>query len=264
MTRRTSRASEIAVELEGEVLRSGATPGTHIGLRKDLLERFGASPSVVNEALRILRDRGLITVKPGAHGGIFVSDNAQWIQLSGINMWFRRSPLAPLHLYEARIHLEDTLTRVALPRRQPDDLRAIDHAMASLRASTGHARAYWTANTRLHLAIGRAANLPLLHEMYQALVVTLTSGLMHAEFVPDHEKLLAHNLAVHQELVTALHDRAETALEEILDLHRHDLVRAENDSWSPQHRPPSGIQPRQTPGPETIGPGPATTGNTIR
>lgn len=234
MAERTSRASQIAAEMESEILRSGAAPGARVALRKDLLTRFATSPSVINEALRILRDRELITVRPGAHGGVFVSESVQWLQLGGINMWFRQAPGDPRELFEARSHLEDTLSRVALTRVGPDDLRSIEWAFEGLRAATESAGEYWSANTQLHLAIGRAAKLQVLFEMYQALVITLNASLMHAEFIEGHEELLDHNIQVHADLISALRDGASDVLEKVLKLHRVDLVRAEDARWSPK------------------------------
>lgn len=233
MSKRASRASQIAAEIETEILRSGAVPGQRIALRKDLLSRFSTSPSVINEALRILRDRELIVVRPGAHGGIFISESVQWVQLGGINMWFRQAPGDPRELFESRTYLEDTLARVALNRLLPDDLRSIDWAFEDLRASTKSAGEYWAANTQLHTAIGRAAKLPLLFELYQALVITLNSSLMHAEFIDDYQELLAHNIQVHADLINAIRDGQPDTLEKVLSTHRVDLVRADDSSWSP-------------------------------
>lgn len=230
---RISRASEIAAEIESEILRAGASSGAHIGLRKELLDRFGASPSVINEALRILRERGLITVKPGPYGGVFVSEDVQWIQLGGINMWFRKSALDPLELFRSRMHLEDLLARVALERATPDDMRSLHWALDSLRAAGSSARGYWSANLRLHTEIAHASKLTFLDETYQALLICLSQRMMHAEFVADHEPLLQENITVHTELVRAIQIRDADALEEVLARHRDDMIRIGDPSWSP-------------------------------
>lgn len=233
MPARTSRASEIAAQIESDILKAGATSGAHVGLRKDLLERFSTSPSVINEALRILRERGLIAVKPGPHGGIFVAEDVQWMQLSGINMWFRRGVFSPQELLGSRVHLEDLFARVALEKITPEDARPLEWAFDDLKTSTANATDYWRANLRLHLAIARASKLTFLAETYQALVVTLTHSLMHAEFVEDHEELLKHNIAVHGELVHSIRTGDAPLLEKVISLHRQDLVRDGDPTWSP-------------------------------
>lgn len=230
---RISRASEIAAQIESDILKAGASSGAHMGLRKELLDRFGASPSVINEALRILRERGLITVKPGPYGGVFVSEDVQWIQLGGINMWFRKSALDPLELFRSRMHLEDLLARVAVERATPDDIRSLHWALDSLRTARGSAQDYWSANLRLHTEIAHASKLTFLDETYQALLICLSQRMMHAEFVGDHEPLLEKNIAVHAELVRAIQTKDPDLLDEVLARHRDDMVRIGDPSWSP-------------------------------
>jgi DNA-binding FadR family transcriptional regulator len=227
------RPSEIAAQIESEILKAGASSGSHVALRKDLLERFNTSPSVINEALRILRERGLVTVKPGPYGGIFVADDIQWVKLGGINMWFRQSPFSPLELFRSRVHLEDVFARAAVERITPEDARTLAWTLEDLRSSTSTALDYWAANLRLHTAIARASKLNFLCDMYQALIICLSQSLMHAEFVEGHESMLEHNLGVHGELVRAIQARDVGALEKALANHREDMVRASDATWSP-------------------------------
>ena len=62
---RSSRAERVAADLEHEILSARLPVGAHLGRRSELMDRFGISPTVMNETLRILRDRDLITVRPG-------------------------------------------------------------------------------------------------------------------------------------------------------------------------------------------------------
>src|SRR6202012_1456353 len=71
--RKLSRAQQIAAELEAEILANRMPAGARLGLRTDLIDRFEASPPVMNEALRILRERDLVTVRPGPNGGVMVA-----------------------------------------------------------------------------------------------------------------------------------------------------------------------------------------------
>ena len=60
-----SRAQQVAAQVENELLAARTPVGTSLGRRTDLMERFGISPTVCNEALRFLRDRDLVLVRPG-------------------------------------------------------------------------------------------------------------------------------------------------------------------------------------------------------
>jgi hypothetical protein len=70
----------------------------------------------MNETRRILRDRGLVVVRPGTGGGIFVASLPPEVRIGATDLWFSDSAIHPLELFEARVHLEDSLTLVAFHR----------------------------------------------------------------------------------------------------------------------------------------------------
>jgi DNA-binding FadR family transcriptional regulator len=88
------------------------------------------------------------------------------------------------------------------------------------------ARAYLEANIRLHLAIARAARIPVLAGMYEAIAAIITGTLTRAELLPGHEEMYAHNVEVHAQIVAAIRERDREALTKLVGLHREDLVRA--------------------------------------
>jgi DNA-binding FadR family transcriptional regulator len=227
-----SRAQQVAAELENELLAARTPVGTALGRRTDLMERFGISPTVCNETLRILRDRGLVLVRPGPGGGIFVASVPPQVRLGALDLWFSGTGVDPLDLFEARTHLESTLTTVAVDRAGPKDVRDMEWALEEMRGAT-EARAYLEANLRLHLAIARAARIPVLAGMYEALAAIISGSLTRAELLPGHEEMYEHNLAVHAEIVAAIRDGNREALTKAMALHHQDLVRAVDPSRSP-------------------------------
>lgn len=227
-----SRAQQVATEVENELLSERTPVGTSLGRRTDLMERFGISPTVCNETLRILRDRGLVTVKPGPGGGIFVANVPPQVRLGALDLWFTGSGVDPLELFEARAHLEDTLTSVAVDRAGPRDVRDMEWALEEMRSAAAP-RDYLDANLRLHLAIARAARIPVLAGMYEALAAIITGSLTRVEMLPGHEEMYEHNIAVHGEIVGAIRDGNRETLAKAMALHRHDLVRSVDPSRSP-------------------------------
>lgn len=230
--RSLSRAQQVAVEVENELLAAHTPVGTSLGRRTDLMERFRVSPTVINEALRILRDRGLVVVKPGPGGGVFVASRPPQVRLGALDLWFSGTGTDPLDLFEARMHLEDVLTRVAVERAGPTDIRDMEWALESMR-SAGTPRDFLDANLRLHLAIARAARIPVLAGMYEAIAAIIGGAATRVELLPDHEEMYRHSIAVHVEIVAAIRDGDREALDKCLGLHRQDLVRAVDPTRSP-------------------------------
>ena len=152
-----SRAQQIAADIEAQILSDRIPAGARLGLRTDLIRRFGVSPPVMNEALRILRERDLVTVKPGPNGGVIVDNPPPQLRLGGIDVWHQGLTIEPEQLFDARSHLDTLLTTVAVQRATPEDIRAMQWALDEMRAARDDARAFLDANMRLHLAIARAS-----------------------------------------------------------------------------------------------------------
>lgn len=230
--RSMSRAQRVAADIENELLAERTPVGTNLGRRTDLMERFRVSPTVINEALRILRDRGLVVVRSGPGGGVFVASRPPQVRLGALDLWFSGTGADPLELFEARAHLEDVLTRVAVDRAGPSDVRDMEWALEAMRAAT-EPRAYLEANLRLHMAVARAARIPVLAGMYESIAAIISGSLVRAELLPGHHEMYAHNIQVHAELVAAIRDGDREALEKVMSLHRRDLVRDVDSSRSP-------------------------------
>jgi DNA-binding FadR family transcriptional regulator len=220
-----SRAQQIAADIEAQILSDRIPAGARLGLRTDLIRRFGVSPPVMNEALRILRERDLVTVKPGPNGGVIVDNPPPQLRLGGIDVWHQGLTIEPEQLFDARSHLDTLLTTVAVQRATPEDIRAMQWALDEMRAARGDARAFLDANMRLHLAIARASRVELLASLYESIVAVLSSTMTKAVFVPDRDELLEHSLQVHADLVIAIRDRDTATLPKLLALHHQDTVR---------------------------------------
>jgi DNA-binding FadR family transcriptional regulator len=222
---RRSRAQQVAGDLEARILDERHAAGTRLGLRTELITTYGVSPSVMNEALRILRERNLVEVRPGPNGGVFVDNPPPQVRLGGIDVWHQGLVGDPEQLFEARRHLDNLFAPVACARAVPEDVRAMEWALDDMRGAANDAHALLDATMRLHLAIARASRIEVLIGMYQTIVTLLSSTMTKAAFVPHQEELRRHNLDVHAGIVNAIREHDEVALEKLLSLHGQDMVR---------------------------------------
>jgi len=231
-TARLSRAEQVALQLEDEILESRLPVGAHLGRRAEIMERFGVSPTVMNELLRILRTRGLVRVRPGTGGGIFVASRPPQVRLGGMDLWFDDSRSSPLDLFEARVHLENSLDQLAFERATDDDLVAMERALDLMHVAPG-ARAFLGGVMELHRALARASRVLVLDDMHQTIVALLLASLSRASFIEGHEPLVAASLAVHREIVAAIRARDPAAYAEVMSRHHESLVRADDPRRSP-------------------------------
>lgn len=227
-----SRAQQVAAAIEDDLLAARTPVGTSLGRRTDLMDRHRVSATVMNEALRILRDRGLVVVRPGPGGGVFVASRPPQVRLGALDLWFTATGTDPLELFEARTHLDDLLTRVAVQRAGPQDVRDMEWAVDAM-AQAREPRAFLDATMRLHLAIARAARIPVLAGMYESIAAILQGSLVRVAQIPGHEEMYRHSIEVHRQLVDAIREHDAEALDKVLHLHRQDLVRTDAPTRSP-------------------------------
>lgn len=222
----------MAAHLEDEVLEARLPVGAHLGRRAEFMERFEISPTIMNEALRILRDRGLVTVRPGTGGGVFVSSLPPQVRLGAMDLWFQTGKVHPLDLFEARIHLEDTLTSLAFHRADQRDTDAMQAALDNMQGAD-EAKPYLEALLRLHRALVSAARVTVLDGMHQSIVGLLQASLTKAVFIDGYEPMLQHSFDVHRDLVEAIRRQDSHLFEKTLALHHEDLIRADDPRRSP-------------------------------
>jgi DNA-binding FadR family transcriptional regulator len=72
-TSRVSLGEAIARELEQEITGGELSPGQRLGTKEELRSRFGVALATINEAIRLLEMRGMLTARPGPGGGVFVT-----------------------------------------------------------------------------------------------------------------------------------------------------------------------------------------------
>lgn len=229
---RSSRAERVAADLEHEILTARLPVGAHLGRRSELMDRFGISPTVMNETLRILRDRDLVTVRPGPGGGITVASAPPQVRLGALDLSFQPSNPHPLDLFEARLYLEFGLTKAAFERATSDDIDAMRSAMGVMRGASD-APQFFDAVLAFHAVVAAAAHIPVLEGMHQLVITSIKAVLSRVMFVRDHAPLLNRSLNIHDDIVAAISVHDQTSFVEAINRHDHDLIRSDDPDRTP-------------------------------
>lgn len=220
----TSRAERLAADIERDILDIRPQAGERLGLRTELIERYDTSPSVMNEALQLLRERGLVTVKRGATGGIFVNEVPPQLRIGTVDIWF--SGVADARdLFEARRSLEDMLCEMALLRATPEDVRMMSWALDELHGSRDDPRLFFTAILRFHTAIARAARVPYVSDLYASIATLLASTIVKARYIGNHEAGVNKSVVVHGRLLEAIRTGDSDALQRACRVHGDEELR---------------------------------------
>jgi GntR family transcriptional repressor for pyruvate dehydrogenase complex len=109
----TNRAEEITRKLERLIEEWRLEAGASLGTKEELRRRFQVSPGTMNEAVRILESRGVVEMRRGSKGGVFVSTSSVQVALKQVvppldrnaalveDCWAVSQQLEPLVVVEA-------------------------------------------------------------------------------------------------------------------------------------------------------------------
>ena len=124
-----NRAFQLVVEqIEASILDGHYSPGDNLPSELQLKEMFKTSRGTVREALRVLEEKGLIEIKPGAGGGPTVKKPEHDKIIENFSLLLRFQRISFDHLAEFREMLEGQAAALAAQRAKPGTYRKASHA----------------------------------------------------------------------------------------------------------------------------------------
>jgi DNA-binding FadR family transcriptional regulator len=190
--------AHVVEQLGTRIMRGDLKPDDPFPIEADLGREFGASRSVIREAVKSLAARGLIESQ--TRTGIRVLPATHWNLLDPEVLSWRYSVMPPAQLYselfEIRLMIEPEAAALAASRATQADITEMTesfHEMSKMR-ETGAAA--FEADLSFHRAILAAGKNALLHQMGYLIAVGLhishqTSSDSFSVFLPQHGQVLA-------------------------------------------------------------------------
>jgi DNA-binding FadR family transcriptional regulator len=198
-----TRAELLAEVVEAEIAEQRLVPGDRIGTKDDLRRRARVAHATVNQAVRLLKSRGVIEVRPGAHGGLFVAHRSPAVQLGEKLIALRGRAIEPGDAMVVRDALEGAVVEDALRSRTDEDVRRLRELLADMESSLGDPELFVRQNWRLHRAIARAGANDVLSTLYLGLMDIIEEEALLVEGRDDpHQRL-----PIHVEMVEAIAER---------------------------------------------------------
>ncbi|MGA8215646.1 MAG: FadR/GntR family transcriptional regulator [Candidatus Sulfotelmatobacter sp.] len=167
---RTSRLYEqIVQQIEESVLNGSLKPGDQLPAERDLAQRLGVSRTAVREAVKTLREKGLVEAYSGR--GTFVTDGTSQAARQSFDLMVKigQQEGSP-HLAELRLILEPGIAAMAAERAKDEDLTAMRDAVAVMERSQKDPEAYIEADLDFHLALAEAVANPLILSLIDSIV----------------------------------------------------------------------------------------------
>jgi DNA-binding FadR family transcriptional regulator len=221
---RISLGEAIARELEQEITGGELSPGQRLGTKEELRSRFGVALATINEAIRLLEMRGLLTARPGPGGGVFVTRASTRARLNHFVMGYKWNEAAMADHHAVRNALEPLVCREAAQYRRESDVRVLEQMLEAMENDAQDALTVLGHTWNLHRRIAKIVrNLPL-RSIYLTLADFLEDAIEGAEF---KDFSATEHIAIHRELVAGIAEGPGERLEAAL--HEHEASVAFDD-----------------------------------
>ena len=230
---RSVRTQRVSDEIVGQVKEALFTGKLRVGDRlppeRELAEKFEASRASVREALRSLEQEGVIQIRKGVNGGIFVVDLDHRPVAKSLRTLLELRKISIHHISEARLIFEPEAARLAAQRAKPEDLQQLEEVIQKMGEAVGRRELPRSHDLMFHQLIARAAANPILEMLAGSMLEVASKAI--TELQPSLATL-RHVLRSHENIFEAIRDRNpelafQTMYEHIVDIQRR-LARKAN------------------------------------
>ena len=219
---KTSRLYEqIVQQVEDAILKGQLKPGDQLPAERDLAHSFGVSRTAVREAVKTLREKGLVEAYSGR--GTFVTNGTSHTIRQSLDLMIRINPLeGSANLAELRLVLEPEIAALAATRIEEQLLSTMREAVDEMDRSLRDPDAYVEADLDFHLALAEAVGNPTILSLLDSIVGLLReqrSRIFNVDGGPErgqfhHKRILA---AVEQGNPEAAREAMRAHLRQVLE-----------------------------------------------
>jgi DNA-binding FadR family transcriptional regulator len=215
-----TRAQALAATIERTITEQGLQPGDTLGTIDSWRESSGFARASVSEALRLLVDRGLVEIRPGRGGGVFVARTGPVVRLRHTLISVHGEATTLADAIAIREALEPLLVLDAARSRTAAHAKTLRSTLARLESSLDDHDAFVRAIWALHERIAAITPNEMLRAIYLTMMHIISDqaevAVSDARDGDSAENYRAHRLEVHRELVDAIDagdlERASRAL----------------------------------------------------
>jgi len=128
------RAGEdVALQIEAAILGEKILPGESLPSERELQAQFQTGRGVIREAIRALKQKGLIEIRKGARGGAYVKKIEVANVSESLALFLKQNHIGTAHIAEFRESLDRTITMLAIARGSAGDKQQLVDKAEQLR-----------------------------------------------------------------------------------------------------------------------------------
>jgi GntR family transcriptional repressor for pyruvate dehydrogenase complex len=116
-------SDQIIDQIRDAVLSGKLKPGNRLASEKELADQFGVSKATMREAMRVLEVLGLIEIRKGIGGGIFIAEVGMRTTIHSIINFLHFQPVSIKEITMLRFLIEPTVAQIAASKITDKDVK---------------------------------------------------------------------------------------------------------------------------------------------
>jgi DNA-binding FadR family transcriptional regulator len=228
------KAETIADQIVQTIVSQRWEPGELFGSEVELIARYGVSRAVFREAVRLLEHHGLVEMRRGLHGGLFIRQPDPTPVAKAMAVYLDFEKVEPRQLEDARLAIEVVCVERVAAKISEDEVAELRAFLPAEAAQVASGRVQ--SLQEFHVLVARLTANPALHLFVQTLT-DLTQR--QQQPVPDrNRRSLDEGHAAHTKIAEAIIARDGALARHRMMTHLEDVARA-----SGPRRPPARAKP---------------------
>jgi DNA-binding FadR family transcriptional regulator len=230
---RTRRTFEEAAEQIADLVRAGELRvGDKLPGERELAVTMEISRPTLREAVRVLNEAGVVEVRRGPGGGMFIASDVVPVELIRQRQSSRLGEIQAV--LEARRLIEPGVAQLASTRATQEDFQALEHSIAAMKeiVDRGYTQRdedrFLQLDVQFHLALARASGNPTVEALMRTLFRQLEIArdmAMHVPAVPEW------TIEIHERTLDAIRAQDEEEIANVMDEHLGQLERTAGEAW---------------------------------
>lgn len=206
----------ILAQLKEYILSRQILPGERLPSEAEFAETFGVSRGTIREALHILEHDGIVRIKKGPGGGLFLSEGNLVQVIDSIFFAMQWEKISFDTLMETRKTLEDRIARLAAIRAGKEDIREIEHILEKMEPLDLSHDLFVQYDTDFHVALAKSAKNKILF-IFMVAVKELHNRVVKYSELHDH--LFPAAREYHRKILDAVKDKDPDKAAEMMAEH---------------------------------------------
>jgi GntR family transcriptional repressor for pyruvate dehydrogenase complex len=204
---------QIADDIERKILDGSMGLGSRLPGEHLLADEYGVSRNVIREALKRLKENGLVTIRTGSGTYIRQPGTKPISQAMQRILMHNNNKFNVLQFYEVRQMLEPNCASLAAKRGSEEDIQKITSAFEEMEANKDDISAWSESDLKFHQAVALAAHNPLVMSILEPLTDSLQKVISAGYMAPQ---AVVSGLKAHKQILDAIqkrdHDLAKKAM----------------------------------------------------